>query len=106
MTKNKDKKKRESFQELERVRFQDMDQLLEDGVILRFSDVKGYQGTFTGKMVKPLDGESLEDFQRGDPVYVFHLEDYLKFYAGTLLMWKAFQNEVKDITRKYDHEGL
>lgn len=42
-------------------------------------DIRQYEGIFTGKWVKPLEGEHTEGFNKGDQVVVFHFGDFLEF---------------------------
>lgn len=63
-------------------------------------DVRQYVGIFTGKMVKPLDKESVSKFQKGDKVVVFHLKDYLKFLDTLDTVMHGTEEETNEIAHR------
>lgn len=66
--------------------------MLETGEVLPFKEVKFYKGIFTGKMVKPSKIENdFEYFHKGDEVFVFNMEQFLKFYRGIELILEAIR---------------
>lgn len=57
------------------------DELMEKYDIMTLGMVRGYIGVFTGKMVKPLDGnaDEFKEFHKGDKVIVYNQQDFIKF---------------------------
>lgn len=58
--------------------------MIESGEIIEPADVKSYHGIFTGKLVKPVEGdEDFKLFKKGDSVIVM---DYEEFHKGVEYM--------------------
>jgi len=58
-----------------------VEEIISEKDLMCLKDVKQYIGIFTGKTVKSSGGweEKLNEFQKGDKVIVFNLEDFGKF---------------------------
>ncbi len=68
--------------------FEEFEESMEKGEILRFGDIKAYEGKFTGKFVKLVDDykNDFDKFKAGDLVLVLNLDDYWKFQKGMDLL--------------------
>lgn len=57
----------------------DVDSIIPENNLMNLKDVRKFKGILTGKIVKSLEDENLKEFQKGDPVVVFHLDDFIQF---------------------------
>lgn len=64
------------------------------------ADVRKYVGVFTGKTVKPEDGEDITKFTKGDKVVVFKLADYVDFLEDLDKIQHGTPEEVEEVTKK------
>lgn len=46
---------------------------------MKMKDIRKYKGRFTGKIVKPMEGEKTKGFLKNDPVIVLHAADYNEY---------------------------
>lgn len=63
-------------------------------------DVRKYVGVFTGKTIKPEDGEDISHFNKGDKVVVFNLEDYVDLLKDLDTIQHGTPEDVERVVKK------
>lgn len=69
---------------------------------MKLIDTHHYTGIFTGKMIKPMEDEKTDKFQKGDKVIVFHLDDFISFLKTADIIIHGTPEEIRAVKEKYN----
>lgn len=64
------------------------------------SEVRYYFGSYSGGLIKPVEGEDISRFKDGDHVVVFNAQDFYNFYKENSNLLKTIYDELSKIEKE------